>query len=125
VRVLLAGKQYAMVLGTLDGWTQGSTDPQDRFFLAARGIALAGTGQVREARDIADQLLSSPKTDGEVDAASVLVALGDSSQALTLLQQAVQQRSARTLFLRHDARFDALRANPGFTQLLDGMDFKR
>ena len=50
VRVLLAGKQYAKVLGLLDGWAQGSTDPQDRFFLAARGIALAGTGQLQEAR---------------------------------------------------------------------------
>ena len=125
VRVLLAGKQYAKVLGILDGWAQGSTDPQDRFFLAARGIALAGTGQLQEARRIADELLSGTKTDGEVDAASVLVALGDGSQALTLLQQAVQQRSARTLFLRHDARFDALRSDPGFMRLLDGMDFKR
>jgi len=125
VRVLLAGKQYPKVLGLLDGWAQGSTDPQDRFFLAARGIALAGTGQLQQAREIADELLSGTKADGEVDAASVLVALGEGSQALTLLQQAVQQRSARMLFLRHDARFDALRSNPAFTQLLDSMDFKR
>jgi eukaryotic-like serine/threonine-protein kinase len=125
VRVLLAGKQYANVLGYLDGWAQGSTDPQDRFFLAARGIALAGTGQLQEARRIADELLAGTKTDGEVDAASVLVALGEGSQAVTLLQQAVEQRSARTLFLRHDARFDALRSDPGFMRLLDGMDFKR
>jgi tetratricopeptide (TPR) repeat protein len=125
VRVLLAGKQYAKVLGLLDGWAQGSTDPQDRFFLAARGIALAGTGQVQQAHEIADELISGANADGEVDAASVLVALGEGSQALTLLQQAVQQRSARTLFLRHDARFDGLRSNAGFTQLLDSMDFKR
>jgi len=125
VRVLLAGKQYAKVLGLLDGWAQGSTDPQDRFFLAARGIALAGTGQLQQAHQIADELLSGANADGEVDAASVLVALGEGSQALTLLQQAVQQRSARTLFLRHDARFDGLRSNAGFTQLLDSMDFKR
>ena len=85
VRTLLAGKQYAKVLGLLDGWAQGSTDPQDRFFLAARGVALAGAGQLREARRIADELLASPKADGEVDAASVLVALGDAAQALTLL----------------------------------------
>jgi adenylate cyclase len=125
VRVLLAGKQYAKVLGLLDGWAQGSTDPQDRFFLAARGIALAGTGQVQQARHIADELLTNPKADGEVDAASVLVALGDGAQALTLLQQAVAQRSARTLFLRHDARFDGLRSDPAYLRLLDGMDFKR
>ena len=113
VRVLLAGKQYAKVLGLLDGWAQGSTDPQDRFFLAARGIALAGTGQPQEARQIADELLSSSKADGEVDAASVLVAVGDGSQALTLLQQAVQLRSARTLFLRHDAAVRRAAVGPG------------
>jgi eukaryotic-like serine/threonine-protein kinase len=125
VRTLLAGKQHAKVLGLLDGWAQGSTDPQDRFFLAARGVALAGSGQLREARQIADELLASPKADGEVDAASVLVAVGDAGQALTLLQQAIAQRSARTLFLRHDARFDTLRSDARFTQLLDSMDFKR
>jgi len=125
VRTLLAGKQYAKVLGLLDGWAQGSTDPQDRFFVAARGVALAGSGQLREARQIADDLLASPKADGEVDAASVLVAVGDVGQALTLLQQAVAQRSARTLFLRHDARFDAIRSDPRFTRLVDSMDFKR
>jgi eukaryotic-like serine/threonine-protein kinase len=125
VRVLLASKQYPKVLGLLDGWAQGSTDPQDRFYVAARGVALAGSGQTAEARRIADDLLGSPKADGEVDAASVLVALGDATPALALLEQAVQQRQSRTLFLRYDARFDALRGNPGFARLLDGMDFKR
>lgn len=125
VRALLAGKHYAKVLGLLDGWAQGSTDPQDRFFVAARGVALAGSGQLREARQIADELLASPKADGEVDAASVLVAVGDAGQAITLLQQAVAQRSARTLFLRHDARFDAIRSDVRFTRLLDSMDFER
>jgi tRNA A-37 threonylcarbamoyl transferase component Bud32/Tfp pilus assembly protein PilF/TolB-like protein len=125
VRTLLAGKQYAKVLGLLDGWAQGSMDPQDRFFLAARGIALAGSGQLREARQIADDLLASPKADGEVDAAAVLVAVSEPVQALTLLQQAVAQRSARTLFLPHDARFESLRSDTRFTRILDSMDFKR
>jgi tetratricopeptide (TPR) repeat protein len=125
VRALLASRQQAKVLGLLDGWRQGSTDPPDRFFESARGVALAGLGQIEEARRVADALLAAPQADGEVDAASVLVAIGDTTGALALLEQAVHQRSARTLFLRHDARFDALRADPRFTQLLDGMDFKR
>jgi serine/threonine-protein kinase len=125
VRTLLAGKQYAKVLGLLDGWAQGSTDPQDRFFLAARGVALAGSGQVREARQIADDLLASPKGDSEVDAAAVLVAIGDAGQALAVLQQAVAHRSARTLFLAHDPRFESLRSDARFTRILDEMDFKR
>jgi serine/threonine-protein kinase len=125
VRTLLAGKQYAKVLGLLDGWAQGSMDPQDRFFQAARGVALAGSGQLREARQIADDLLASPKADSEVDAASVLVAIGDTGQALTVLQQAVAHRSARTLFLPHDPRFESLRSDARFGRILDDMDFKR
>jgi tetratricopeptide (TPR) repeat protein len=125
VRTLLASKQYAKVLGLLDGWAQGSTDPQDRFYTAARGMALAGSGQTGEARKVADDLLASPNADGEVDAAAVLVALGDVTPALGLLEQAVAQRQSRTLFVRYDPRFEALRGNPGFTRLVDGIDFKR
>jgi hypothetical protein len=125
VRALLAGKRYGEVLGLIDGWQHGSADPPDRFYIAARGIALAGSGRAAEARRIADDLLADTKIDGEVDAASVLVALGDATPALALLEQAVQRRSARTLFLRHDPRFDALRGDARFTRLLDGMDFKR
>ena len=125
IRTLLASRQYAKALGLLDGWQQGSTDPPDRFFDAARGVALAGLGQTDEARKGADALLAAPKADGEVDAASVLAAVGDAGGAIALLEQAVHQRSARTLFLRHDARFDALRLDPRFARLLEGMDFKR
>ncbi len=60
-----------------------------------------------------------------MDAASVLVAIGETGQALTLLQQAVAQRSARTLFLLNDARFEGLQSDSRFTRLLDDMDFKR
>src|SRR4029453_7373240 len=87
VRVLLASKQYPKGLGLLDGWAQGSTDPQDRFYVAARGQALAGSGQTTDARKIADELLASPKADGEVDAAAVLGALGGVTPALGLLEQ--------------------------------------
>jgi Tfp pilus assembly protein PilF len=125
VRTLLAGKQYGQVLGLLDGWQHGSSDPPDRFYLATRGIALAGLGRASDARRVADDLLADAKADGDVDAASVLVAVGDATPAIGLLEQAVQQRSARTLFLRHDPRFDALRGDARFTRLLDGMDFKR
>ena len=45
--------------------------------------------------------------------------------ALGLLEQAVAQRQSRTLFVRYDPRFEALRGNPGFTRLVDGIDFKR
>jgi serine/threonine-protein kinase len=125
VRTLLAGKQYARVLGLLDGWAQGSMDPQDRFFVAARGIALAGAGELRAARQIADDLLASPKADSEVDAAAVLVAIGDTGQAITVLRQGVAHRSARTLFLARDPRFESLRADARFTGILDSMDFLR
>jgi Tfp pilus assembly protein PilF len=125
VRALLAKREYATVVGLLDGWEQGSSDPQDRFYVAARGIALAALGRADEAQRIADILVGTPKADSEVDAASVFVALGNVKGAITLLEHAIAQRSSRTLFLRHDARFDALRPDPRFSQLLDRMDFKR
>jgi tRNA A-37 threonylcarbamoyl transferase component Bud32/tetratricopeptide (TPR) repeat protein len=125
VRALLASKRFGEALGLMDGWQHGSADPPDRFFATARGIALAGSGRTDDARRISDDLLADTKTDADVDAAAVLVALGDATPALTLLEQAIQQRSARTLFLRHDPRFDPLRADARFTRLLDGMDFKR
>ena len=125
VRALLAKREYATVVGLLDGWEQGSSDPQDRFYVAARGIALAALGRADEAQRIAEVLVGTPKADGEVDAASVFVALGNVTGAITLLEHAIAQRSSRTLFLRHDARFDALRPDPRFSQLLDRMDFKR
>ena len=125
VRTMLAQKAYQETLGLLDGWSHGTTEPPDRFYLAARGIALAGAGRSDQARRVADDLLADPKPDGEVDAAAVLVALGDATQAIALLEQAVSNRSSRTLFLRHDARFDGLRGDPRFLQLLGRMDFKR
>ena len=125
VRAMLAQKEYKETLGLLEGWSHGTNDPPDRFFVSSRGISLAGAGRTDEARRVADDLLADPKPDGEVDAAAVLVALGDPTQAITLLEAAVHQRSSRTLFLRHDARFDALRGDSRFTQLLDRMDFKR
>ena len=112
VRTLLAGKHYAQVLGLLDGWAPGLDRPAGSFLpRRARYRPRRRRAQLQEARRIADQLLAGPKTDGEVDAAAVLVALGDMTSALALLEQAVQHRSARTLFLRHDARFDGLRAD--------------
>jgi len=125
VRALLASRRYGEVLGLIDGWQHGSTDPPDRFYVASRGLALAGAGRTADARHVADDLLAETKVEGDVDAASVLVALGDATPALALLEQAVAQRSARTLFLRHDPRFDALRGDARFARLLDGMDFKR
>jgi serine/threonine-protein kinase len=125
IRTMLAQKEFKETLGLLDGWAQGTKDAPDRFLVSARGVALAGAGRPDEARRVADDLLADPKPDGEVDAAAVLVALGDFTPAITLLETAVHQRSSRTLFLRHDTRFDALRGDARFTQLLDHMDFKR
>jgi Tfp pilus assembly protein PilF/TolB-like protein len=125
IRTLLARKEYKEALGLLDGWSHGTTDAPDRVLVSARGIALAGAGRTDEARRIALDLQSDPKPDGEVDAAAVFVALGDATQAITLLEAAVHQRSSRTLFLRHDARFDALRGDARLARLLDRMDFKR
>ena len=51
-------------------------------------------------------------------AAYILAALGRRDEALTRLEQAVDEHSSRILWLRVDPRVDSLRRHPRFTTLL-------
>ena len=73
---------------------------------------------------IAERLVQEDSADGpSIDAASVFAALGDRDRALDILEQAVDQRAPRVLFLRMDPRFDPLRSQPRFDRLIDRMGF--
>jgi hypothetical protein len=52
------------------------------------------------------------------DLALVQVGLGDNVKAFELLTAAVQERSPRVVFLGVEPRFDGLRADPRFRELL-------
>lgn len=53
--------------------------------------------------------------------ATVYVGLGDTQKALDLLEKAYQQRSGTLVFLGIDRRFDSLRSDPRFRELVKKM----
>ena len=55
--------------------------------------------------------------------ALVLVGLGRNDEAITLLEQAYDQRSTLLSYLDRDPRFDPLRTSPRFMELLRRMNF--
>ncbi|HEY8459186.1 MAG TPA: hypothetical protein VIM99_02335, partial [Blastocatellia bacterium] len=57
--------------------------------------------------------------------ALVYIGLGENDQAIKLLQQAYEERGERLVWIRSDARFDALRQDPRFKEILAGMGLSR
>jgi tetratricopeptide (TPR) repeat protein len=81
----------------------------------------ARAGRAAEALAILAKLPGLVGPDGftqSEDAAFILAALGRTEEALQRLEQAVDARSPRILWLRVDPRVDALRQDPRFTTLL-------
>jgi len=115
--VLLQRGQYAEAIADLRQAVDRKSDP-DFISNLAHGYAVAGHRD--EARRTLAQLLQIAKRRyvPPVYIARVHAGLGDNAQALTLLNQAFQQRSDQLTGLRVDPAFDHLRADPRFVDLL-------
>lgn len=88
--------------------------------LGLLGIAYAQAGQVDRAAALLSQLKIQTR-ESYVPAtilASMHNALGDEETALDLLEQAWNERDLRLTFLKVDRRWDNLRANPRFVDLV-------
>ncbi len=83
---------------------------------SAVGYFYAKSGRTREAREILSTLIKIdfPPT----NIARVLAGLGETDQAIELLEKAVDQRDERVVMLKVDPHFDSLRSNPRFQTLL-------
>jgi serine/threonine-protein kinase len=57
--------------------------------------------------------------------ALVHIGLGENDRAIELLQNAYNERAERLVWLRSDARFDPLRQDPRFNEILTGMGLAR
>jgi serine/threonine-protein kinase len=57
--------------------------------------------------------------------ALIHIGLGENDRAIELLEDAYNERSERMVWLRVDARFDPLRQDPRFINLLSRMGFAR
>ena len=55
----------------------------------------------------------------------IYAGLGDKDQALKWLQEAYEERAGWLVYLNVDPRYDSLRSDPRFTDLLRRMKFAR
>jgi TolB-like protein/tetratricopeptide (TPR) repeat protein len=87
--------------------------------LAGLGHALASAGERREARRIADDLLTRRGVRGlfAYELAVIETALGRADEALKWLQRAIDERSGWVAYLHVDPRLEPLRSDPRFTVL--------
>jgi hypothetical protein len=93
--------------------------------LTGLGHAYAIAGRRDEAVGVLAQLKQFSKRGYVMPywAASIHTALDDNDEALRLLKAAYEERSAWMAYLKVDSRFDSLRSDPRFQDLLRRMNF--
>ncbi len=94
--------------------------PDNSGILSQLGYAYARLGQRGEAQKVLAQLLALAKQQ-EVSGALIAMlyaGLGDQNQAFGWLEKAYEARSYNLLFLKASPRFDILRSNPRFADLV-------
>ena len=91
------------------------------------GYAYAKAGRRGDALRLIDEMQRSPgqRRASPFHLALVYIGLGENDQAIKLLQQAYEERGERLVWIRSDARFDALRQDPRFKEILAGMGLSR
>lgn len=91
------------------------------------GYAYAKSGRREDALRVLDELQRSPgqRRNSPFHLALIHIGLGDNDRAIELLQQAYNERAERLVWLRSDARFDSLRQDPRFKEMLTGMGLAR
>src|SRR5262249_13743252 len=94
---------------------------------AELGYAYAQAGKRDEALRIIDELKRSPgqRRLSPFHLALVYTGLGEKDRAIELLNEAYTERAERLVWIGADPRFDPLRADPRFRELLDKMGLAR
>jgi predicted DNA-binding transcriptional regulator YafY len=92
--------------------------------LASLGHAYAVAGQKSKAREIATDLETRSKQEpvSSYQFALVFAGLGEKDRAFAALEKAFRERSTLLTYLKMDARFDSLRPDPRFADLLRRME---
>src|SRR5262245_29992045 len=101
--------------------------PKSTLLKSELGYAYAKAGRREDALRVIDELQRSP---GERRAspfhfALIHVGLGENDRAIELLEKAYEERVERLVWLRADPRFDPLRLDPRFNDLLARMGLSR
>jgi TolB-like protein/Tfp pilus assembly protein PilF len=93
--------------------------------LGRLGYGYAMAGQRRQALAVLGRLKEQSKRKyvPASDFAIVYVGLGEKAQAFSWLQKAYEERATELVFLKADPRFDPLRSDPRFQDLIRRMNF--
>ncbi len=88
--------------------------------LAGLGHAYALSGRTKEAQAILDRLLEMSKTRyvPAYDISVVYMGLGEKALAIEWLSKAFEERSGFVVYIKCDRRFDGLRSDPRYVDLL-------
>jgi tetratricopeptide (TPR) repeat protein len=97
--------------------------PENRTFRADLASALALNGQREEAQQILAELLSDQDYIPPVDLAAIYMSLGDKENALRWLEAGYQTRSDPITYINNEPRFDPLRSDPRFQDLIRRIGF--
>jgi hypothetical protein len=91
--------------------------------MAGLGHLYATSGRKGEARAVLDELrqLSRREYVPADSMALIHAGLGEKEQAFAWLEKAYEERSFRMAWLKVEPRWDSLRSDPRFTQLLQRM----
>jgi serine/threonine protein kinase/tetratricopeptide (TPR) repeat protein len=91
------------------------------------GYAYAKAGRREDALRVLDDLQRSQgqRRASPFHLALVYIGLGENDRAIELLQKAYNERAERLVWIRADARFDTLRQDPRFIDILIGMGLAR
>ncbi len=91
------------------------------------GYAYAKAGRREDALRVMDELLRSPgeRRVSPFHFALIHIGLGENDRAIDLLEKAYEERVERMVWLRADPRFDPLRLDPRFNDLLARMGLAR
>jgi tetratricopeptide (TPR) repeat protein len=101
--------------------------PEWSVAIAARGHVEGAAGRLEEARAVAAELqaVANHRFVTPYGMALVYAGVGDIETTLSWLNRALAERSHWLVWLRLDPRFDALRADPRFSELLERVQFQR
>jgi TolB-like protein/Flp pilus assembly protein TadD len=97
-----------------------SLAPQSTLVKSELGYAYAKAGKREDALRVIDELRQSPgeRRVSPFHLALVHIGLGENERAIELLNKAYDERAERLVWLRADPRFDPLRLDPRFNDLL-------
>jgi tetratricopeptide (TPR) repeat protein len=97
-----------------------SLSPRSSLVKSELGYAYAKAGKREEAQRVIEDLQRSPgeRRVSPFHLALVHIGLGENDRAIELLEKSFEERTERLVWLRADPRFDPLRLDPRFNDLL-------